>query len=186
MKNIGVNQQPSKTALFASLRRAIANIDFADGKLGPDYMAKLFLPSHFRFFIRFRKIREHTKKKLNNFFPGLNEYMIARTAYFDGLFVDALNNIIPQIALIGAGYDSRAYRFAKVNSGTRIFELDTIPTQIRKKKLLKRARIEIPQQVKFVPINFNSNSLKDALEQAGYDHRKKTLIIWGRSKLLSQ
>jgi len=178
MSDKGVDQKPSKTALFASLRRAIANRDFGDEKLGPDYLAKFFLPAHFRFFIRFRKIRENTKEKLNNFLPGLNEYMIARTAYFDGLFINALNNKIPQIVLLGAGYDSRAYRFAKINSSSKIFELDIIPTQIRKKKLLKRARIEIPGHVKFVPIDFNNDSLKGALEKAGYDHSEKTLFIW--------
>lgn len=178
MKDKGVDQKPSKTALFAALRRAIANIDFGDEKLGPDYLAKFFLPAHFRFFIRFRKIRENTKKKLNGFLPGLNEYMIARTAYFDAHFISALNKKISQIVILGAGYDSRAYRFAKINSGTKIFELDITPTQNYKKKRLKKARIDIPNLLKFVSINFNKDSIKDALEQAGYDHRKKTLFIW--------
>lgn len=110
--------------------------------------------------------------------PGLNEYMIARTAYFDRLFVDALNNKTPQIVLLGAGYDSRAYRFAKSNHSTRIFELDIAPTQDRKKKCIKKARIDIPKHVTFVPINFNEESLKDVLEKAGYKNHQKTLFIW--------
>jgi len=174
----GVDQKPSETALFAALRRAIAHKDFGNEIFGPDYLAEFFLPAHFRFFIRFKKIRTNTKEKLNGFLPGLNEYMIARTAYFDGLFVDALNNRIPQIVLLGAGYDSRAYRFAKTNSNTKIFELDIEPTQTRKRKCLKGARIEITQQVNFVPIDFNEESLGDVLENAGYDSREKTLFIW--------
>ena len=110
--------------------------------------------------------------------PGLNEYMIARTAFFDRLFLYALKNKTPQIVLLGAGYDSRAYRFAKLNQGTRIFELDAPPTQDRKKKCIRKAQIDISKNVTFVPINFNQESTKNKLEKAGYKHDQNTLFIW--------
>jgi methyltransferase (TIGR00027 family) len=178
MTNNGVEQKPSETALFAALRRAIANKDYQNEKFGPDHLADLFLPVHFRFFLRFKKIRANTKDRLNGFLPGLNEYMIARTAYFDRLFVEALKERTPQIVLLGAGYDSRAYRFANLNQGTRIFELDIAPTQNQKVKCLQRARIDIPEEVKLVPINFNIESLEEVLEKAGYRAQDKTLFIW--------
>jgi O-methyltransferase involved in polyketide biosynthesis len=36
--------------------------------------------------------------------------MLARTVFFDNVFIDALNQNLPQIVLLGAGYDTRAYR----------------------------------------------------------------------------
>ena len=90
MSTQGVEAKPSETAFFAALRRALANKDSNNEKFGPDFLAEYFLPSHFRFFFKFKKIRENTKDKLNAFLPGLNEYMIARTVYFDRLFVDAI------------------------------------------------------------------------------------------------
>jgi hypothetical protein len=57
MTNTGVEQKPSETAMFAALRRAIAHKEFANETLGPDYLAEFFLPAHFRFFLRFKKIR---------------------------------------------------------------------------------------------------------------------------------
>ena len=45
------------------------------------------------------------KTKLKKVIPGMDELMIARTAFYDGLFKDALNNNFPQIVLLGAGYD---------------------------------------------------------------------------------
>ncbi|MFC1532769.1 class I SAM-dependent methyltransferase [Thermodesulfobacteriota bacterium] len=173
-----IDQKPSDTALFAALRRTIANQEYKNEKLGPDDLAVCFLPPHFRFFLKFKRIRENTRNKLNGLLPGLNEYMIARTAFFDGLFVDALNIKTPQIVLLGAGYDSRAYRFANSNQGTRIFELDATPTQNRKKKCIRKAQIDIPKHVTFIPINFNQESLKDTLEKAGYKNHQKTLFIW--------
>ena len=178
MTNNGVEQKPSETAMFAAFRRTIANKEFANEKFGPDYLAELFLPAHFRFFLKFEKVRANTKNKLDGFLPGLTEYMIARTVHFDKLFVDALEKQTPQIVLLGAGYDTRAYRFAKANRRTKIFELDIAPTQNRKMKCLKKAKVKIPSQVNFVPIDFNKEALGDVLERAGYDNREKTLFIW--------
>lgn len=171
-------QEPSETALFAALRRTIAHKEYKNKKFGPDNLAEYFLPFQLRFFLKFNRIRENTKERLNGFLPGLNEYMIARTAHFDTLFLDALTSDTPQIVLLGAGYDSRAYRFAKLIQSTKIFELDMAPTQGRKKSCIKKAKIPVPQQVAFVPINFNQESLKSVLENAGYQKHLKTLFVW--------
>lgn len=178
MTDKSVEQKPSETALFAALRRTIAHKEYNNERFGPDNLAEYFLPLHFRFFLKFKRIQANTRDKLNGFLPGLNEYMIARTAYFDRLFIEALKDETPQIVLLGAGYDSRAYRLAKANQVTRIFELDIPPTQERKKQCLKKARIDISNQVLFVPINFNRESIKDTLAKAGYQHNQKTLFIW--------
>ena len=110
--------------------------------------------------------------------PGLTEYIMARTVFFDDLFVKALNNQIPQIVLLGAGYDSRAYRFARLNQGTIIFELDALPTQNRKIKSLKTAHIDIPREIRFIPINFLTESLGNVLEKSGYVKQERTLFLW--------
>lgn len=174
----GVEAKPSETATFAALRRALAYQEYGNQQFGPDHLATIFLPPHFRFFLKFKKIRENTKAKLNGFLPGLTEMMIARTAYFDQLFRQALANQTPQIVLLGAGYDTRAYRFADQNTGTKVIELDIAPTQNWKIKSLQKAKIDIPENVTLAPINFNTDPLADALHKAGYDPAAKTLFLW--------
>ena len=178
MSKRSVEKKHSETALFAALYRAVANKEFKNERLGPDYLAEYFLPSHFRFFIKFKKIRANVKNKGNKVTPGVYEYMLARTAFFDDVFIDALNKNIPQIVLLGAGYDTRAYRFAELNNTTRIIELDIATTQNRKKKCLKKAQIDIPKHVTLVPIDFNKESLKNVLEKTGYENNEKTLFMW--------
>jgi methyltransferase (TIGR00027 family) len=178
MPQKGVDQKPSETALFAALRRALAHTEYAHEKFGPDHLANTFMPPHFRFFLKFKKIQADTAKKLEAALPGLNAYMIARTVWLDALFFDELKNKVPQIVLMGAGYDSRAFRFAAYNHGTTVFELDAAPTQERKLACLKKARIPVPQGVKFIPINFNKQSLESVLDKAGFDRSLKTLFIW--------
>lgn len=178
MANNRVEDKPSQTALFTALRRTIAHQEHQGNRFGADDLAECFLPSNFRFFLRFKNIRAYTKAKLAAFLPGLNEYIIARTAYFDSLFTEALKERIPQIVLLGAGYDSRSYRFEKLIQETKIYELDIAPTQARKLKCLKKAKIAVPQPVSFVPIDFNQESLQQVLEKAGFLNQQKTLFIW--------
>lgn len=178
MADKGVETKPSNTALISALRRTLACMEYDGGQFGPDNLAIWFLPLHYRFFLKLGKVRANTQNKLSAFFPGMTEYLIARTAHFDRLFKEALAEQIPQIVLLGSGYDSRAFRFADMNHGTRVFDLDISPTQNRKKKCLQAARIQIPPQVTFVPIDFNRESLCEALETAGYQKTEKTVFLW--------
>ena len=170
-----VEQQPSRTAMLATLSRAIAHKEFNNGIFGSDYLAEYFIPFLFRFFIKSKRARTRMKQRIP---MGVYEYLIARTQYFDNLFRDALNKGIPQIVLLGAGYDTRAYRFAKKNNNTRIIEIDITTTQNRKKECLKRAKIEIPANVEFIPLNFNKDSLEDVLMEKGFKKHEKTLFLW--------
>jgi len=178
MAKKGVEKRHSETAIFAALYRAVSNKEFKSEKFGPDYLAEYFLPSHFKFFIKFKRIRVNVKNKSDKYTPGMYEYMLARTAFFDRIFMDALNKNTPQVVLLGAGYDTRAYRFAQLNNKTKIIELDIGTTQNRKMKCLKKARINIPKQVNFVPINFNEEALKEVLEKSGYERDEQTLFLW--------
>ncbi len=178
MTDRSVEKRPSETALFAALRRTLAWMEYPGSKFGPDNLARYFLPGYYRFFLKSKKIQADTQTRLATMLLGMNEYMIARTAFFDQRFLDALREGTPQIVLLGAGYDSRAIRFADQNRDTRVFELDIAPTQNRKKRCLKAARIAIPAQVEFVPIDFNQEVLSEVLEAVGYQPGEKTLFLW--------
>lgn len=175
-KNKG--QKSSKTALLAAFHRALAHLEFNSEIHGPDHLSRFFLPSFKRFILNFKFIRTMVKAKLKKVIPGMDELMIARTAFYDGLFKDALNNNFPQIVLLGAGYDTRALRFADLNNATRIIELDVLSTQNNKKKCLEKADIRIPEHVTFASVDFNKESIPHVLEKAGYDRHLKTLFIW--------
>jgi methyltransferase (TIGR00027 family) len=171
----GAEQKPSRTAMATALFRAIANKEFINNKFGSDNFAEYFLPFPLRFLIKTKRSRTRIVQKAPS---GVYEFFIARTQYFDHLFTDALSKPIPQIVLLGAGYDTRAYRFGKQNDNTRIFELDIGTTQGRKIDLLKKAKIILPGNVEFVSIDFNKDSLEEVLSKAGFDMYKYTLYLW--------
>ena len=177
MNNKSVTEKPSQTALFAALRRFLAYDYFKNQQHGPDNLAIHFLPPNFKFVLKFKKMRENTAKKLRIALPGLNEYMIARTAFFDYHFQQAINQETSQIVILGAGYDSRPYRFLPKSNQTQIFELDTAPTQSQKIEYLDKAKIS-HDHVRLMPIDFNTQSIEEVLESNGYKKSKKTLFLW--------
>ena len=172
------NKDHSKTALLTAFYRAAGNIEFKDHRVGSDNLAKYFLPLYLRILIKSSRMRAKGIDKLGRRMPGVYEYILARTAFFDDVFVDALNNNIPQIVLLGAGYDTRAFRFKKLNASSRIIEIDNAETQRRKINCLKKHKIETPKQVAYAQIDFTQDSLNDALQNAGYQKDQYTLFLW--------
>ena len=171
-----VENQPSETALGVATVRAYAAVDEREEIRGSDYLAQIFITEDRKRALKDPAIRQWMIK--NYLPPGTYEYFIARTAYFDQIMIQALEQNIPQVVFLGAGYDSRPYRFKDMIRDTRIFELDIRNTQQRKKELLKQVNIPIPEHLIYVPINFNTDNLKEVLFEAGFDKNKKTLFIW--------
>jgi methyltransferase (TIGR00027 family) len=164
---MSVEYRPSETAMGAAAMRFLAAMDEREEIKGPDYLAEIFLTEDRRVSLKDPAMREWVIK--NRIPPGMYEFMIARTAFFDHVVEQALLDNIPQIVFLGAGYDSRSYRFKEIIKGTRIFELDIQPTQQRKMELLHQAGISIPDQLAFVSINFNTDNIGDILHRAGFN-----------------
>jgi methyltransferase (TIGR00027 family) len=171
-----IEHQPSETAMATATLRAMAAHDEREEIRGPDYLAELFLTEDRKAPLKDPAVRQWVMK--NRIAPGAYEFMIARTAFFDRVVRDSLLQNIPQIVLLGAGYDSRPYRFKDLARETRIFELDARPTQDRKKEVLEQAGIPFPAHLLLVPIDFNKDDLKDTLLSAGFSKDQRALFIW--------
>ncbi len=82
-----------------------------------------------------------------------------------------------QIVILGAGYDSRAYRIPGIEK-TQVFEVDHPNTSLHKKQSMDRILGGIPAHVHFVPIDFTKQDLGDELSSAGFDPDKRSFFIW--------
>ena len=168
--------QASGTAQSTAFMRALAAHDPREEIRGPDRLAEIFLEAD-----QLKPIKDPAARAWvmqNKVAPGAYAFMTARTSFFDEEFKQALEADTPQVVLLGAGYDSRPYRFADLIRDTRIFELDTAPTQARKLECLHRAQVPIPAQVSFVPVNFETGALEDRLTQAGFNLAHRTFFLW--------
>ncbi len=109
--------------------------------------------------------------------PGAVEFVIVRERAIDDQLKTCLSEGLDQVVLLGAGFDTRAYRIPGIEK-TRVFEVDQPATQAVKRERLKKVIDSLPAQVTFVGIDFNRQSLGERLQAAGYDERGKTLFIW--------
>ena len=80
--------------------------------------------------------------------------------------------------LLGAGYDSRTYRFSSQLRSVRAFEVDHPATQMKKRRILDRTFKDSPPVIAYVPVDFNRDSLEAALLDRGLSRQKKTLFLW--------
>jgi methyltransferase (TIGR00027 family) len=157
---------------------------------------ELYQPEHMRLFddrIGWRLLPPGWKIFLGFFYlPGLRQLALAlrdkrmpgslggillRTRYIDDTLVTKLNTGLDQVVVLGAGFDTRAYRIPGMEK-TRVFDVDLPGTMALKKKRLKDVIGEVPDHVTLVGINFDKEDLADVLIDAGYRADKHTFFIW--------
>ncbi|MFZ7137552.1 MAG: class I SAM-dependent methyltransferase [archaeon] len=175
MSKQSIDEKPSSTATIVCFFRACANKEKNEQIRGPDHLAKIYMKGIDSFILKLHKITLPIAKRKA---PQVYEYIIARTKFFDTIFEQALLENLPQIVFLGAGYDTRPYRFKDCIKQTQIFELDSSPTQKMKQRFLKESDISVPEQLHYVSINFNTQNLGEVLAEAGFDVNKRTLFIW--------
>ena len=109
--------------------------------------------------------------------PGVQGYIVARERAIDDLFLRMLGEGMEQAVILGAGYDARAYRFARPLRGVRVFEVDEPATQEAKKARLAQISDEIDGAVTMVPLDLEQRTLRETLIAAGYDPTLRTVFI---------
>ena len=100
-------------------------------------------------------------------------YLSGRTAFFDRVTVDALERGVRQVVSVGAGYDGRAFRYAR--AGVRWWEVDHPATQADKRARLRRLAVDTAH-VSFVAHDLRQPGLAAALDQAGFEPDAPALI----------
>jgi methyltransferase (TIGR00027 family) len=109
--------------------------------------------------------------------PGATAFIAARERYIDDFLKACLAEGLDQVVILGAGYDTRAYRIPGIER-TRVFEIDHPATQAVKLELLKKIFDPLPAHVTFLPLDFTTQTLEERLPASGYNPQAKTLFIW--------
>lgn len=102
------------------------------------------------------------------------EWVAARTVFFDGEVLAALADGVPQVVILGAGYDGRALRFR--SRGVAFFEVDHPNTQADKRARLEALGAAL-DGITFVGHDLTAGSLDEALAGAGHSAAEPTLFL---------
>jgi methyltransferase (TIGR00027 family) len=109
--------------------------------------------------------------------PGTIAFIAARERYIDDFLAACLSQGLDQVVILGAGFDTRAYRIPGIEKA-RVFEVDHPATQTVKLRRLKKVIDPLPDYVTFVAVDFDTQTLGERLFASGYNEQGETLFVW--------
>jgi methyltransferase (TIGR00027 family) len=174
-----MTDQASRTAEYMALFRALESSRRAGSRLFYDPHAALFLNGGRKWLYRIGRIglgRRIVERLLDGSAPGARAAGTARTKWIDDEATAALESAT-QLVLLGAGFDTRAYRLPQAALAA-VFELDRPETSLVKRAALKQAFGSLPPNVRFVTIDFNRQPVGEVLTAAGFDTKQGACFIW--------
>ena len=108
----------------------------------------------------------------------LRASLAARSRYAEDRLHAAIKQGVDQYVILGAGLDTFAYRNPYPRDVLHVFEVDHPATQDWKRKRLKETGIQIPKSLTFSSVDFETQSLGDGLQRAGFNTGKRTFFSW--------
>lgn len=166
--------QPSSTAIYMALARALA--DREPGLAGfSDPVAIRLLPAWY--VARLDQIAHHPRSLRSRLLKFMSQGLASvplRTVAID----EALKRrpLPAQFAILGAGLDTRAWRLRELFQCT-VFEIDLPLTQQYKRDRVASIPLAV-REIRFVPIDFERESLTAILDTAGHDPAIPTTWLW--------
>lgn len=154
-----VEGRPSRTAWRVAMRRAAHQI--------------LDDPPVFRDPLALRIVEGETTGKDQGAFRA---FMAVRSRFSDDELAKAMERGATQCVVLGAGLDTFAYR--NPHPGLHVFEVDHPATQAWKRYRLEKTGIVIPPSLTFVPVDFETQTLRGGLAEAGFRFNRITFFSW--------
>ena len=152
-------KQSSQTALMAAAARAAHLIVDGEPTIFADPLAETMLGDQAETLIAYH--RWHGSHAV---LAGARAQATLRARLAESRVAAGLAAGTDQYVILGAGLDSFAYRQpAGARGGMRVFEVDHPASQDWKRGRLRDAGIDIPSLVTYVAVNFENESLRDAL-----------------------
>jgi methyltransferase (TIGR00027 family) len=171
--------QSSRTAEYMALFRALESAKPPGRRLFFDPLAQAFLDRQLGLVAlagRFGPMRASICWLIDTVWPGARASGVARTRLIDDLLAERQGEL-DSLVILGAGYDSRAYRLPWPLSA-QLLELDAPDTQALKRRRLCQLLGREPAQVRFVAVDFNRQRLEDALADIRLAPAGRTLFLW--------
>jgi methyltransferase (TIGR00027 family) len=167
--------QPSKTAELVCMGRALAHATMGVGGYEDPTALQLLSDEGRR---RVERVRGGEVPNLRARFERMYlqtqaAVMVARTVAIDEAIRRAR---APQLVLLGAGLDGRAWRMRELGA-TTVFEVDH-PASQRDKRERARRLTPVSQDIRFVPVDFERDELEQALAAAGHAAERPSCWVW--------
>jgi methyltransferase (TIGR00027 family) len=112
------------------------------------------------------------------FARGLRAALVVRARVAEDALAQAVEGGLRQVVVLGAGLDTLALRSSRLAADLRVWEVDAPSTQARKREALAQAGLQLPATASFVPVDFERDDLRQALESAGVRFDQPVFFTW--------
>jgi methyltransferase (TIGR00027 family) len=109
---------------------------------------------------------------------AFSRWVCIRSRFTEDLVEQATARGVEQYVILGAGLDSFAYRRGDLLDRLRVFEVDHPASQGWKRRRLTALGIKIPDGLVFTPVNFEHQTLREGLEDAGFAFGRSVFFSW--------
>lgn len=104
--------------------------------------------------------------------------LVARARYAEEQLESAIREGVSQYVLLGAGMDSFALRRPDLAESLSVIEIDLPATLQMKKKRITEIGISLPENHVFLPVDFERESLAEALSKSSFSTKVPTFFSW--------
>lgn len=169
----GIQRDASRTALgVAALRAAHQVLDQKPLILEDPVALRLLDPG------ALEHLREKTVELQSPGARGLRSHVVLRSRFAEDCLKACVASGNSQYVILGAGLDTFAYRQPSWARNLRIFEVDHPASQEAKRARLGAGGIDLPLNLAFVPVDFESASLQMGLEAASVEFTQPAFFSW--------
>jgi methyltransferase (TIGR00027 family) len=148
----------SRTALGVAALRAVHQLLDGEPKILEDPIAARLLDADV-----LREIQSGGGRAQEAWARRLRAHVVLRSRYAEERVAEAVRHGVRQCVMLGAGFDTFAYRQPDWARELRIYEVDHPGTQEEKRERLRAAGIPIPANLEFVAIDFEAVLLREGL-----------------------
>ena len=170
-------RRESKTATLAAAIRAHHRRWHRSPIFTDDYAVDMLSP-FWRLVVGNRLLNRFVVHVLLGVFKPIHTENILRIRYAEDRLREAVSAGVGQYVILGAGFDTFSLRCGDLAGRVRIFELDHPSTQSMKRERVCRVNGRVPPDLVFVPIDFETDRLDEALSRAGFDSRAPAFFSW--------
>jgi methyltransferase (TIGR00027 family) len=171
----------SRTCIYTASGRAIGAREPDPSVRNPDYLAERLLGDPAAFNIAQASVRalslSYDEAMKDVEVVSTVRTMLVRTRFIDEALERAVANGVTHLVILGAGFDSHAYRCQELLANVRVFEVDRPATQAFKKQRVQDVLGEPPANLTYVPIDIQHEDLADVLRRHGHDESQRTFFI---------
>jgi methyltransferase (TIGR00027 family) len=160
-------------SLSVAEQRHIQSIHETAELRNPDTLVRYFLPLTRRFRSAWLYHETLATLRTNPFYY----YLLARTKYYDGVFLDAISGNMKYIINVGCGSDTRSHRFQHIlkQKGVKVLECDQRKAISGKQRIANR---RWPfDYVTYLAINLNDDAWPDFEHWLGTNNAPKVLVL---------